>query len=719
MEVVQQTVEAPAQRLPLATRRLAWAIWLLAVAQVLFGLALAWLNQLTPLRLVVEYLVAQTFASLGFATVGLILATRRPHHRIGWLFCLLGLGYGLTCWLGGYTRYTIVTSPGALPAGKLAAWCYLWVWVPIILLATVGLPLLFPDGRLPSSRWRPLAWLAVCAALLLAFSLAISPGPLDAALPELRNPFVPSWSKPVWRATEPVAQLLVLASMLGAVAAQVVRFRRARDVERAQIKWFACASALLVAAFLVPVLSTYPDFKSDTLLSGVMLAIAYPLLAAAVGVAVLRYRLYDIDLLLNRALVYGVLTACIAGIYVLVVGVVGALLQTGERLPLSLLAAGLVAVLFQPMRVRLQRGVDRLLYGERDDPYGVLRRLGQRLRLAYEPGEVLPSLVGTVRDALKLPYVAVALRSGEEFVVVAAEGTQRGEALVLPLNYQREQIGELRVCPRSPGEGWAAIDRRLLADLADHAGVAAHGVRLMAELQRAREQLVLAREEERRRLRNDLHDGLGPSLAALGLTAATVGELIPRNPDAARAVVAELQRAIRTSVADVRRLVYNLRPPTLDELGLVEAIREQAARLNGESTAGVADEHPLQVRLEVAGPLPPLPAAVEVAAFRLAQEALTNVVRHARARSCLIRLACPAGRALALEVEDDGVGLPAERRQGVGLISMQERTAELGGTCTVEGLSRGGTRVSAWLPLPGGASPTEEGSDAFAPRADR
>jgi signal transduction histidine kinase len=284
-------------------------------------------------------------------------------------------------------------------------------------------------------------------------------------------------------------------------------------------------------------------------------------------------------------------------------------------------------------------------------------------------------------------------------VVVASDGVAAGEPLRLPLAYQGEAVGELLVCPRVPGEAWAPADLRLLEDLAHQAGVAAHSVRLMAELQRAREWLVLAREEERRRLRRDLHDDLAPSLAALGLTAATVGELIPKNPEAAAQVAAKLHTAIRTVVGDVRRLVYDLRPPTLDELGLVEAIREHAARICAQPPASGAERARLQVLLDVPEQLPPLPAAVEVAAFRLAQEALTNVLRHAQARRCTIRLAYIEGRALALEIVDDGIGLPAQRQAGVGLHTMRERAAELGGVCAIERIGKSGTRVSAWWPI--------------------
>jgi len=710
-------IRGPGALAPRALRLLAGSAWGIAIAQVLFGLALAWLNHLSPVRLVAEYVVAQTLATLAFATVGLALALRRPGHRVGWLFCLLGVCFGQTAWIGQYTRYTMVTQPGALPAGEIVAWCFFWSWIPTVMLAAVGLPLLFPDGRLPSRRWRAVAWAAVAGTLLLTFSMAVGPGPVDASLPEVDNPFAPAWAAAALPWINGLALPLVVASMLSAVVAQVVRFRRAHAVERAQIKWFAWASALLVAAFVIPASLAYPDFD-DTLLSGTALAVAQPLVAVAVGVAILRYRLYDIDILINRALVYAALSVCVAGIYVAVVGYVGSLLSADASLPLSLLAAGLVAVLFQPLRAWLQRIVSRLLYGERDEPYAVLTRLGQRLRSAIEPDEVLPSLVGTVRDALKLPYVAVALRRGDALVVVAAEGASCGAPLALPLSFQGETVGELRVCPRSPGEAWASVDLRLLENLADQAGVAAHSVRLMDELQRAREQLVLAREEERRRLRRDLHDGLAPALAALGLTAAAVGELIPANPELATTVLAKLQSAIRASVGDVRRLVYDLRPPTLDELGLVEAIREQAAKIVAQPRPRAADKAALHVDVEVLAALPALPAAVEVAAFRLAQEALANVARHAQARRCLVRLDCVAGRALAIEILDDGIGLPAQRRAGVGLHSMRERAAELGGTCTIEPVASGGTRVSAWLPLRG-SEPHKESTNGDPAPPDR
>ena len=504
-----------------------------------------------------------------------------------------------------------------------------------------------------------------------------------------------------------VGEILLATSSLAALFSLVLRLRRARGDERQQLKWFlyaalpagACFSFILLYYIVVDFtelvftpFNPFPDYiYHDILFVGLFSLLVVPVFTY---IAILRYRLFDIDVVINRTLVYGSLSACVVGIYVLAVVALGALFQSRGNLAVSLLATGLVAVLFQPLRSRLQRGVNRLMYGERDDPYAVISRLGKRLEAALAPETVLPTIVGIVREALKLPYAAIALpRDGNDFKVVAASGEEPpADPLVLPLSYGGESVGELLLAPRAPGESFSTADRRLLDGLARHAGVAVHGVRVMADLRRSRERLVLAREEERRRLRRDLHDELAPTLAALGLGAATVGELIPTDPKEAAFANEKLRSAIRATVGDVRRLVYDLRPPALDELGLVEAMRQRASRYD------VGDEGFLAT-VEAPDELPPLPAAVEVAAYRIVQEALTNVSRHARASACTVRLACADGRALTIEVTDDGVGLPETPGGGVGLSSMRERAAELGGECEIVRSWPSGTRVFARLPF--------------------
>lgn len=710
---------------PRAGAWLAWGMWALTAAQVAAGLLLAALNRLSFERLLAEYVLASAATALAFASVGALVALRRPHQRMAWLICVAGVVGGLGAWAGQYARYTLVTRPGTLPLGELAAWLYICpAFGPYIALTAIFIPLLFPNSRLPSSRWRPIGALALIASCLFTLLLAISPGPVDASLPEVANPFGLPGAQPTLRWLAPLTLALVLASLAGAVAAPVVRFRRARGVERQQLKWFASAAALLVAAIVIPGALAYPNFgESSTLLSGAAMTIALPLLPLAIGAAILRYRLWDIDRLIGRALVYGLLSACVAAIYVLVVGGLGALLQRSGSLPVALAATGVVAVLFAPLRDRLQRAVNRLLYGERDDPYAVVARLGQRLEAALAPGQVLPALVDTVAGALRLPYAAITLLQDGAFVTAAEAGDAGGEWRVrswetasdrrpspylpaaisqLPLIYQGELVGQLLLAPRAPGEQFSPADRRLLAVLARQAGVAAHAVRLTRDLQQtsdelrqARALLIAAREEERRRIRRDLHDGVGPVLSSLVQRLDLARGLARRDPEAAAALLDALKAEVRATLADIRRLVYALRPPALDELGLVAAIREQAA-LHHQGGA-------LDVAIEAAD-LPPLPAAIELAAYRIALEALTNVARHAQARRCQIHLGLAGAgelRALCLEVIDDGVGLCADARPGVGLASIRERAEELGGTWAIERAPRGGTRMVAWLPLPG------------------
>ena len=347
------------------------------------------------------------------------------------------------------------------------------------------------------------------------------------------------------------------------------------------------------------------------------------------------------------------------------------------------------------------------MYGERDDPYVALSRLGRRLETSIAPESVLPTVVTTVRDVLRLPYVAIYLQQdshGYEIVAESASpllrlengrirvpGMER-EGRCIPLIHQGETVGYIVLGPRAPAEAFSATDLRLLEDLAPQVGVAVHAVRLTADLQRSREQLVLAREEERRRLRRDLHDGLGPQLAGVALKLETLRNRLTDDPRAA-SLLADLAKQTQDATAEIRHLVYELRPPTLDELGLVSALREGATQYTQHGGGGV------NITFEAPESLPPLPAAVEVAVYRISQEALMNVIRHAEARNCHLRLRLDeAAGLLCLEVQDDGKGRLIKRRAGVGLNSMRERAEELGDTMTITSVASGGTLVSARLP---------------------
>jgi signal transduction histidine kinase len=673
---------------------LAWFTWVLYVVIAIVSL-------LFPLKNIHLELPGDLFGPLvllAFATVGSLIASRRPENPIGWIFCISALLWALGDLLLQYTTYALITVPGSLPAGALLGVFGDWIRGMGWFLVLTFLLLLFPTGHLPSSRWRALAWLIV--GLLTAYSIALllSPYPLaniDPGLAAVHNPLGILVANDLFDRLANLILLLVYLTVLACIISIVFRFRRARGVERQQLKWFAYGmtlSILMLTGIVIVMLSSVNGGPG----AGWLFYLAVVCIPISAGIAMLRYRLYDIDVLINRTLVYGLLTVSIVGMYVSVVGYLGALFRTGNNLPVSLFATGLVAVLFQPLRGILQRGANRLMYGERDTPGKVISRLGQRLETTLAPDAVLPTIVETVAQALKLPYAAITLQQDGEFVPTASYGqVPKEDPVCLPLVYQNEQIGELLLAPRAPGETFSSADRALLDDLARQAGVAASAVlltidlqRLAGELQHSRTQLVTTREEERRRLRRDLHDGLGPALGSLTLQLDTARNLYKSDPPAADALLVDLKTQVQTAIADIRRLVYELRPPTLDELGLVSALREQLTRYRqpGLSITLNAPEH-----------LPLLPAAVEVAIYRIAQEALTNVVRHAHAQHCVLTL--EVDNDVCLEVRDDGQGLPADYRAGVGLTSMRERATELGGTCAIRPVETGGTRVFVRLPI--------------------
>lgn len=492
---------------------------------------------------------------------------------------------------------------------------------------------------------------------------------------------------------ESLAMILIVGLLAGA-AAQIHRYARASTPsQRQQTKWvvfgitayIAVQAASIAAEPMVP-RSGLPEPLYDA--TGVtFVTLAAFLIPLGIGAAILRYRLWDIDIIVNRTLVYGMLTACVVGIYVLVVGYLGALLRTDGNLAISLVATGVVAVLFAPLRERLQRGANRLMYGERDDPYAVISRLAERMEATLEPESILPAVVRTVREALKLPYAAITLHEKDGSFIAAEDGNSVDGTVRMPLSHHGEEIGTLLLAPRPGEDRFSPADRRLLEDLARQAGAAAHAVRLTKDLQRSRERLVTTREEERRRLRRDLHDGLGPTLGSLPMKLDVAGDMISSDPEAAKILLRSLKEQTRSATSDVRRLVHELRPPALDELGLAGAIREVAAQQNG-----------LRVVVEAPETMPPLPAAAEVAAYRIVGEAVTNAARHAGASRCEVRIT--AGKdGITVGISDDGCGIEANRGSGIGLHSMRERAEELGGSFGVESSPEDGTTVRASLPL--------------------
>ncbi len=355
--------------------------------------------------------------------------------------------------------------------------------------------LLFPTGRLPSPRWRPVAWALAGFFTLATVLLVIKPGPFVGTIVREPNPAgieaAASIAEVGLNTVIPIFSTVVLA----VPASVLVRFWYARGEERQQLKWLAYTAGLWLVVSGISELTRFvlPNPMIDHV-DNVLYMIAVAPIPAAVGIAVLRYRLYDIDFIINRTLVYGTLTACVVGIYVLVVGYLGATFRTGGNLAVSLVATGVVAVLFAPLRDRLQRAVNRLLYGERDEPYAVLSRLGQRLEATISPGAVLSTVVETIAEALKLPYAAVEIERNGAFETEAATGERVEDPLRLPLVYGGETVGRLVLGPRTGNADFTPADRRLLEDLARQIGAAVHATRLSGDLQRSRERLVTARE---------------------------------------------------------------------------------------------------------------------------------------------------------------------------------------------------------------------------------
>jgi signal transduction histidine kinase len=653
---------------------LAWSLVVVSAALVAGGLVVLAQAGRLP-RAADEAWVPVTIA-VTFPVAGALIVGRRPRVTVGWLLLGPGLAGGLTIAVNSYAEHALVHDPGSLPWGTAAAWLSGWVWAFTAIPAATLLLLLFPDGRLPSRRWRPVPWVVAVAIGSPALAGMFEAGPL-ANFPATRNPLgVPAVTPvmPVLRGVGFAAFAVAVALCVGSV---VVRFRSADDELRTQLRSMVGAVAVFAAALAWAV--PFPS-PAATLTS----CAAVALLPTAVAVSVLRYRLYDVDLVVNRSAVYALSTGTLVAGYA---AVVVALTRYTGRTGASVLATAAVAVAFAPVRDGLQRVVDRAFYGLRDDPYRALRGLARLVDASTDAGQALAAIAEAVRSALRVPYVAVRLDDEVAGSVEATSGTQTTVAASLPLVHRGVHVGSLDVAAR-PGAQLGPADTALLADLAVSAAAAAHSLLVQADLERSRERIVVAREEERRRLRRDLHDGLGPVLTGvvLSLQAARNTARAGGDPDP---LIEIAEERARQAIGDVRRVVNDLRPPALDDLGLAGALREEAARLRAAGT---------DVDVQVDGPdaLRTLPAAVEVATYRIAMEALTNVARHARASRASLSIRCDGG--VHLEVRDDGDGFTGGHA-GVGLASMSERARELGGTCAVS-TSPQGTIVQAFLPAP-------------------
>jgi len=614
-----------------------------------------------------------------YAVVGAFLVVRRPDLPFGWLLsgCAAIVAVGIAVASQSYAALSSGSEGALLQFGCLLVTVQ---WLPVAVQGLVNVR--FPSGRTTSRFGRVLDRLLVAGIAVgvvggLLGDWSIDLERVDGTSETIHNPLTAGTvvgEVALWFTA--AVPLVILVGIIAGLRV-VRRAWKATGIERDQLRWRAFGVVLSFALFPLAVTEALP--VAVNLVDGL-------LFTTTLVIPILRYRLWAIDTIIRRSVAYLLVTVLVAGVFSVFAAGVAAL--EGERVGL-VAAAVIAALVFGPVLRRSQHLVDEMFYGHRTDPYRALSDLSQRLDAVASPGAVLNTVVTAVAESLRLPYVAIE-RPGDGSVLAQHGDLQPTDELLgrWPLVSQGTPVGTLVAAPRRGESELDARDRAVLADLARQAGAAVHAKALTADLVASRQRLVEAGEEERRRLRRDLHDGLGPLLTSVGL-----------NLDAARAqltagtgdpleLVARAKEASSQAIADLRTVVYSLRPPALDDLGVVGAITAQVRRMAESGTVDIQVED---------GGLPALPAAVEVALFRIAVEGVTNVVRHAGARSCRVRLGGVEGSAF-VEVVDDGAS-DRPWTPGVGTVAMHERVTELGGTLEIGPTGEGG-RLRAVFPLP-------------------
>ncbi|MDU0315747.1 sensor histidine kinase [Phycicoccus sp. M110.8] len=618
--------------------------------------------------------------------LGLVVVRRLPGHAVGRVMVLFGLFWLLVGFCDAYDGWALRDAPPPAVGAQLALWfsgrfgSFLLVGVPLLLL-------LYPTGRFLAGAWGVVSRLAVAVVVLWATAVVLLPGSLNGDPTGAAGLSYDAGTLPVDPGVgDAVTGVLGVLALCGGLASVVVvwrRHRRSTGLERRRIRWLLWAASavvvLFVAASLVPLSTRAQD---------VLFAVGVLLPAVAVTIGLVQPDLVGVDELLSGTLLNGVAAMAVVAVDLAVL----ALLTDGLGVRLDqrtevVLVLGLGAVVYLALRHLLVGRVRRLVFGTRDNPYDAVAGLASRLESAADARGQLAAVADAVAGAFGVRYVRVEVdRPGGR--LSATHGSEPAATRTLPITFREATIGRLVVPRDGVRARLSARDEALLGDLVRQAALAARSARLTEELQDSRERLVLAREEERRRVRRDLHDGLGPALSGVVFRIETARLVLSHDPLAASQSLDVAVSQVQDVVADVRRLVHDLRPPALDDLGLVGALRQQATSLSAQG---------FTVRVEADG-VDALPAAVEVAAYRVVGEAVTNAARHARATRCDVCLEATAGE-LHLRVSDDGTGVDPGAVAGVGLVSLRERVAELGGHAEVVCPPEGGTVVRARLPL--------------------
>ncbi|GGQ05063.1 sensor histidine kinase [Streptosporangium pseudovulgare] len=624
-------------------------------------------------------LVGNVGHSLLLGGAGWWLSRSRGGRPVGWLL----LGTGTAGALGVLAEGSAAAGFHAgVPGWQVAAWLALWLWPLYVVPLFTVLPSIFPDGRAPSGNWRWASWLGAGASVLTAVAAAVEPGPLpageDAGPP---NPLAIAAGGTLMT----TAGLVVVAAVLSSLASLGVRWHRAGSAQRQQMKFLWYAMVLVLAIELLGGLMPYHVAQAGYFL------IPF-LLVGAIALSVRRYRLYDIDLVIRRTVVFAVLTAVVSAIYLGIVSVLG--MAVGPSPGLALIASAAVAGFAEPVRRRLQRAVSRLLFGQREEPLEALAGLRQQLRAVADPSEMPATTANAVARALRAEYVSVQLLADGEYGEVARVGVSGVEPSVdVPLEWRGELVGTLTVGPRAPGEAYSRSDLALLNELAYAIGSALHAVRLAEDLRTAQEQAVHAIADERRRLRQDLHDGLGPLLSGIGLAVDGVRRTLSTDSPVAGELRVIADQA-RSAATEVRRIIDALPSAAVADLGLTAAIADHLERCAELPGAPLITYHADVDEARV-------PPAVADAAYFVLLEAVANVLRHADAVACTVTLSTGGGR-LVVQVDDDGAGIGERYVAGVGTASMRRRVSELGGRFELRPRDTEGTTVRAGFPMEGG-----------------
>jgi signal transduction histidine kinase len=635
-----------------------------------------------------------------YAAIGCLIVRRQPRNAIGWLLLFVPLIGSLTLANGVYTDTALVRAPGSLPFGTIGAWLDRWLLV-LALAAFIPIFLLFPDGRLPSrSRiWRIVGWITFAAPVVTTLAFALTPGRLTGALTHIEHLHVMNpvgvGSRDTMNAITQIGGMTMLATGIAGFVGLIVRYRRATPEVRQQIRWLALVGAAFLAVLVVGIsLSVVAPALMDGAVGTLFFVLAFTILVigipAACGIAILKYRLYDLDVVIRKTVVFTVLAVFIAGVYALIVVGVGALIGSRSNTTLAFAAAAVLAIAFQPVREWARRFADRLVYGRRATPYEVLSEFSGRMGETYATEDVLPRMAQILAEGTGASGARVLLGTGSRMHEGArwpADARPDDGEHVVAVVDRGEELGALAVTMPANDPMNPAKDK-LVRDLASQAGLVLRNARLIEELRASRRRIVSAQDERARKLERDIHDGAQQQLVALGVKMRLLEPMLDRDLAKARELLDQLRDDTTDALDTLRDLARGIYPPILADQGLPAALEAQGRKAV------------VPVVLEPDG-VGRYPQDVESAVYFCVLEALQNVGKYANASAVNVRLLEDDGN-LVFEVRDDGVGFdPDSARDGTGLRGMADRLEAVGGQLHVSSALGEGSTIGGRVPVGG------------------